>query len=341
MRRCLSAAPGLVAPLAALLLSALPLRADPPRVATDIAPVHSLAARVMAGVGEPSLILPPGASPHGHAMRPSAAAALDAADVIFWIGSNLTPWFAQAVESLGADARVVTLADLPGLTRLGYREGTRFGAHDHGDGTDDHGHEARDDHDDEHGHADAAHDDEGHDDHAHAGTDPHLWLDPLNAARMVRAMAETLAEADPENAAIYLANADEGEQELRSRIESIHTLLADLRGQPFIVFHDAYHYFEARFGIEAAGAIAISDAAEPGAARVAEIRAAIKDLDARCVFTEPQFPPRLAEMLAAPAGARLGVLDPMGTSLAEPGPGLYPALLDGLARAMHECLSGG
>jgi len=349
MRHCISTASGLVTCVAALLLFTLPLRAEPPRVAVDIAPVHSLAARVMAGVGAPALILPPGASPHGHAMRPSEAAALDAAEVIFWIGPDLTPWFAPAIESLGAGARVVTLAELPGLTRLDFRTGARFAAHDH-DGEahaqggahahDDHKH-AEDGHDD-HEHAEDAHDEDGHghDDHAHAGTDPHLWLDPLNAVVMLQAMAEALAAADPANAATYRANAEEAAEELRRQSERIRASLAAVRGRPFIVFHDGYHYFEARFGIEAAGAIAVSDASEPGAARVAEIRATIEESGARCVFTEPQFMPRLAEMLAAPAGARIGVLDPMGTSLAAPGPQLYPALLDGMAEALHACLSG-
>lgn len=336
MHHRISTAPGLAAGLATLLLSAMPLRAEPPRVAADIAPVHSLAAMVMAGVGEPALILPPGASPHGHGMRPSEAAALDAADVIFWIGPDLTPWLAQAVENLGADAQVVTLADLPGLTRLGYREGVRFAAHDHGH---DHGHGSHDpararDHEEDR-------DREGDDDHDHAGLDPHLWLDPVNAVRIARTMAETLAGADPANAKAYRANAAAATAQIEALAGRIRERLAPLAGRPFLVFHDAYHYFEARFGIEAAGAISLGDAAEPGAARVAEVRHLLAELRVVCVFAEPQFPPRLAERLLEGTRARLGTLDPLGTRHAGPGPGLYLALLEGLAADLDACLTDG
>jgi zinc transport system substrate-binding protein len=76
--------------------------ADVPRVAVDIAPVHSLVARVMEGVGTPDLILPPGASPHEYSLRPSEAAALQEADIVFWMGEDLTPWMEDAVETLAA-----------------------------------------------------------------------------------------------------------------------------------------------------------------------------------------------------------------------------------------------
>lgn len=324
-----------------------------PKVAVDIAPVHALVARVMAGVGSPDLILPPGASPHGHAMRPSEAAALDAAEVVFWVGPGLTPWFASAVETLGADARRVQLSNLAGLNLLAATDD----GHDHG-GAPAAGHDENDEHDKNHKDDHAKDHDDGHgpddhhdDDHA-AGSpdaetvetpfraDPHIWLEPVNAATMTLAIAVVLAEADPDNAETYVANARAGVQEIQQLVTEISDTLAPVRGTPYIVFHDAYRYFEQRFGIAPAGAITVSDAVEPGAARVAAIRATIAQRGARCIFTEPQFPPRLAQMLAEGTGARLAVLDPLGTSLAEPGPGLYPALLRGLAGSLRDCLSG-
>ncbi|PKP84101.1 MAG: zinc transporter [Alphaproteobacteria bacterium HGW-Alphaproteobacteria-2] len=315
----------------ALAFLAAPVAAEAPKVATDIAPVHSLAARVMQGLGEPTLILPPGASPHGHAMRPSEAQALEGADVIFWVGPALTPWFARAVETLGADARVIEIADLPGLTRLPFREGARFAAHDHdenavhGDG-----HSDEQENEDAHGHGEE-----------HAGFDPHLWLDPVNAGRIALAMAEALAAADPQNADAYLANAAAALDEIDAASAAVAGRLAPHVGKPFLVFHDAYHYFEARFGMEAAGTVSLGDAAEPGAARMAALRALIAETDTTCLFTEPQLSPRLAERLAQDTGVRLGILDPLGTSVAEPGPGLYPALLLGLADGMAACLGAG
>jgi zinc transport system substrate-binding protein len=105
--------------------------ADVPRVAVDIAPVHSLVARVMQGVGEPSLIVQPGASPHEYSLRPSEAAALQDADIVVWVGEDLTPWMAGAVGTLAAEADVTTLLEVDGVTLLDFREGALFEAHSH------------------------------------------------------------------------------------------------------------------------------------------------------------------------------------------------------------------
>lgn len=148
-----------------------------------------------------------------------------------------------------------------------------------------------------------------------------------------------MSEADPDNAAIYSRKAEEGQAELDALIEETDAELAPLEGRGFVVFHDAYHNFEHRFGIEAAGAIAVSDAAPPSPARVAEIRAAVERMDAACVFAEPQFEPGLVATVTGGTGARTGVLDPLGADL-EPGPRLYPALLGNLADSLADCLSG-
>jgi zinc transport system substrate-binding protein len=332
----------LFAALAALTIAPLaPAAVAAPRVVADIPPVQSLVARVMQGVGEPVLILPPGASPHSHAMRPSEAAAMQEAEILFWIGPELTPWLERAVANLAGDATAVALIDLPGTVRLEVREGARFEAHDHGD--DDHGHDhaKKDDHGHDHGHDHAKKDDHGHDhghDHDdHGRADPHAWLDPANAAVWLDAIAAELSKRDPANAGAYFANAAAAKAELKAVEAEIAAALAPLKGKPFIVFHDAYHYFEARFGIEAVGAISVSDADDPGAARLAEIRAVVRDTDAVCIFSEPQFPPRLAEMVAEGSDARIGLLDPVGAGL-EPGPGLYPQLLRAMAAGLKDCL---
>ncbi|MFV0474346.1 MAG: zinc ABC transporter substrate-binding protein [Pikeienuella sp.] len=302
---------------AALLLSPQPLAAQP-RVVADVPPVHALVARVMEGVGAPALIVGPGASPHGHALKPSDALALAEADLAFWIGEGLTPWLAGPLAGLGEGARAVELMEAPGVALLPLREGARFAAHDHG------GH-------DEGGHG---HEDHGHDDH-----DPHIWLDPANAQAMMRAIAAALGAADPENAARYAANAEAGVAEIGALAEEIDAALAPVRGRPFLVFHDAYHYFEARFDIEAAGALAHSDAVSPGPARLAEARDAIRALGAVCVFHEPQAATGLVETATEGTGARIGALDPLGTGL-EPGPGLYAGMMRGLARGLRDCLGG-
>lgn len=347
-----------------------------PKVTTDIPPVHSLVARVMEGVGEPTLILPPGASPHGYAMRPSEAALLDNAEIVFWVGPRLEPWLDRAIDTLADDAITVALMDAPGTTLLEFREGATFERHHHGDEGDEHdhdheaGHDEDGDHDhvadadhdehdhdhdadhDEHDHDhDADHDDHDHDadhdedeheheeahEHDHHGVDPHIWLDPENAAAWLDQIAATLAEADPDNAATYLQNATAGKQELAALSAELTDELAAVEGKNFIVFHDAYHYFENRFGFEAAGAVSLSDATAPGPARVEEIRDTIRNLNAVCVFAEPQFEPTLVATLVEGTDAGRGTLDPLGVNI-EPGAGLYPELLRNLAGNLVDCL---
>jgi zinc transport system substrate-binding protein len=335
----------------AFSLAAAPLAAAP-RVVADIAPVHSIVARVMDGAGTPELLMPPGASPHGYALRPSEAARLDAAEIVFWIGPALTPWLAGPLAALALEARQIELAEAEGITLLPMREGGPFETHDH-DHDHDHDHEdhashhhgdhdhAYDDHDHDHDH-DHAHDDHAHDDHDHAhaadSADGHLWLDPGNAAAIAAAAAATLAELDPENAALYAANAEAFAAELTALAAEIDAKLDPLRGRPFIVFHDAYQYFEAAFDLPAAGSISLGEADAPSAARVAEIRDRIAAEGVACVFAEPQFEPRLVATVIEGSDARSGMLDPIGADL-EPGPGLYPALLTGLAQGLADCLA--
>ncbi len=297
------------AALALALLLALPLRAAAgAEVVASIAPVHSLAARVMQGVGVPYLLLPPGASPHDHALRPSDAAALERAALVFWVGPRLEPWLERPLTILAAGARVIQLADTPGLTRLALREGAVFEA-------DDPETEPADE----------------------AETDPHLWLDPSNAKRWLGAIAAALAETDPARRALYLANAEAARGELDALAAAIETRLAPLRGRPFVVFHDSFHYFEHRFGIEAAGAVAPGDARAPGPARIATIRDRLRTLGTACLFSEPQSRPARIATVAEGTGARIAVLDPLGASL-RPGPDLYPELLRGLADSLAGCL---
>ena len=346
-------------------LAALPAAAAPD-VVTDIPPVHSLAARVMQGVGEPASILPPGVTPHGYSMRPSEAARLQAADIVFWVGEGLTPWLEDAIGSLAADAVSVELMEAPGVALL------EFGEEGHADHDDDHGRKDKhaheddgrkdkhahedDDHKDEHAHKDDDHKDEhahkDHDDHKdeharkeedghehHGDMDPHIWLDPANGKAMLAEMAVRLAEIDPANADAYAANAAAGAVELDALAARVEAIVAPVRGKAFFTAHDAYHYFEHRFEIESAGSVALSDASPPGPARLHRIRSEMREHGALCVFIEPQLSPKLVETAAEGIGARIAALDPLGADL-ESGPGLYPALIEALARNLADCLAG-
>ena len=288
-----------------------------PNVVASIKPVHSLVAAVMAGIGEPTLIVKGAASPHTYALKPSDAGALESADIVFWTGHGMELFLGDALETLASKAKVVELAESPGITLLPVREGGAFEPHEHeGEG---HDHE--------------------HEEHAHGeeGGDMHFWLDPENAKLMVTQIATTLAEADPENATAYQANAEAELVKLDELEAELAAMLAPVADKPFIVFHDAYQYFEARFGLDLAGSVTVTPDVMPGAARIDELKAKVSSLGATCVFAEPNFEPTIIAAISEGTPAKSGVLDPEGGALTE-GPELYPELLRGLAKSLVDCL---
>jgi zinc transport system substrate-binding protein len=293
-------------------LASSPARAEAPAVLASIKPVHSIVAAVMEGVGRPGLIVTGNASPHGYAMKPSDARAAEKAALVVWVGPGFETWLEKP---LGRRKESLSMLGLPGLERLEAREGGAWERHDH-----DHGHQ--------HGHG-AGKDDE---------TDPHVWLDPRNAALLAGAVAERLAALDPANAPRYAANAGA----LKGRLDALDRELAEklrpLAGRPYVVFHDAQQYFEARYGLTPAGAITVDPERPPSARRMAQLRDRLKAAGASCVFGEPGTPAATATALAEAAGARLGRLDPEGL-LAEPGPDSYMQQMRGLAAALAECLA--
>lgn len=298
--------------------------AEVPRVVATIKPIHSLVAAVMGELGAPALIVKGGASPHTYSLRPSDAEALEAADVVFWTGHGLELFLGDALATLAVDARVVELAETASLELLPVREGGAFEAHAH----------AEDEHEEEHEGEEHAADEHGHDE-----ADMHFWLDPANAAILASAIAEELAATDPGNAATYRANAAAVNGALVALSAELDAALAGVRDRPFIVFHDAYQYFEKRFGLSVAGSVTVTPDTMPGARRVAELRERIAQSGVGCVFAEPQFEPAIVAAIVEGTGARTGELDPEGAGLDE-GPGLYAELLRRLAASLTACLGG-
>ncbi len=206
--------------------------------------------------------------------------------------------------------------------------------HDHG-AHEGHDHDAHDH--DEHGHDEHDHDDhDDHEGHSHSGLDPHAWLAPGNAEVWLMAIAEELSELDPENAATYKANAKAGKAEIDAAIQEVDALLEPFRAQSFIVFHDAYQYFETSFEIAATGAISLGDASDPSPARIAEIRDDVAEYGVTCVFSEPQFNPGLVATVLDGTAAKTVVIDPLGTKI-DTGPTFYTDLIKGLGKAMASC----
>lgn len=301
--------------------------AQVPQVMTDFAPVHSLTAQVMGDLGAPDVLLPAGADPHDYAMRPSDAANLGAADLVFWTGPSLTPWLSDLLDTLAPNAAQVALLDLAGWDRLPVRDIQQFVLPA---AEDDHGHDDHEDHEDEH-------DDHGHDDHA--DFDPHAWLDPAVAQVWLAAIADQLGTTDPDNAATYTANADAAIARLTALDAELATQLAPFAGLAYILPHDGYQYFEARYGLTAAGAIAGIDARTPGPAQVASLRDQMADSNIGCVFSDAEIGDRWATVVTEGTGAHTAQIDGVGAGL-DGGPALYEALLRRLADDFAACLGG-
>ncbi|WP_321283125.1 metal ABC transporter solute-binding protein, Zn/Mn family [uncultured Vibrio sp.] len=298
--------------------------AQVPKVAVDIAPLHSLVTQVMDGVGEPDLLIRPEASPHDYHLRPSEANALSQANIVFWIGEGLTPWLEKPLSSLASSATKIEMMEVEGTTLYGFREGATFEAHVHSE----EGHEEHEEHQ-EH---------QEHDDHHHHGDhDPHVWLDPKNAEVWVEAIASALSNVDTEHAHIYEDNAKATIIRLHQLSGAINEQAQSLNGIKFIVFHDAYQYFEQRFQLLASGAISISDASKPSPARISKIRQTVKDLGVTCVFTEPQFNPELVNTVFENSTVKtIGTMDPIGANIA-PGKDQYHSLLMAMINSLKQC----
>ena len=298
---------------------------DAIRVVASIKPVHSLVSAIMDDVAEPHLIIRGASSPHTFSMRPSDAAALEGADVIFLIDERKETALAGPIANLGDSALVVRLSGVPGITLWSLRAGGAFEMHTHG-------HDEDDPQDEE------AEDEQDHDDlHDHGEFDMHVWLDPVNAAVMAEAITDALSEADPANAATYHDNEHDLIHRLEDLIDELDAELAPIRDKPFIVLHDAYRYFEDRFGLAAAGSITVNPERAPGVQRVTEIRDRVRELKGVCVFAEPQFDRRIVDVVVEGTQARGGTIDPLGAAI-DDGPELYFELMRTLAASFTECL---
>ena len=316
------------------------------KVVTSIKPIHSLASYLMEGVGSPDLIVDGYASPHGFALKPSHAKMLQEADLIFWVGEGLENFLEKPLKSIAKKAEKIELLEIKGLKKLKFREKNIFDEHDdHGhekeghdeDGHDDHGQqeEGHDDHGhDDHGHEEDGHDDHGHEGHAHGEYDPHIWLDPANAKTILNEMVEHLIENDEKNASIYKSNLDKALKDIDKLISDVNSELN--QNISFIVFHDAYQYFENRFNVKVLGAFTVNTDVMPGAEQLSEIREIIEHDKVGCIFSEPQFNPDIINAVAKDMDIKTGVLDPLGATL-DPGKGLYFKLIKNMSNSFKGC----
>ena len=303
-----------------IFMGALSAKADI-KVVTTIKPLHSLISNVMDGIGEPSLIIEGSTSPHSFVLKPSHARLIEQADIIFWIGEDIETFMEKPLESIAKNAKKVSFMELSSIEKLKFREENIFEHEDH----DDHGHGEKKDHDD-HG--------DGHEGHHHGEFDAHIWLDPANAKEMLHEIAHELADLDPANADKYESNADNTIKSIDDMISNVNSSIN--KDAKFIVFHDAYQYFEKRFGVATAGALTLNTDVLPGAKQISEIQEVIAERDIKCIFSEPQFNPKIIETIAQDTGIKTGVLDPLG-SIFDAGKSQYFTLINDLGDKLKNC----
>ena len=310
--------------LSAMALLGLGARAAEasPRVVVTVQPLHSIVAGIMGDAGTPALLIRGGGSPHSFALKPSQAELLQRADAVFWVGPELERFLVKPLRALASGASVVALAQAVPL--LPYRSDGVWGGAGH------------DEHADRHEHKDH----HGHEDHKHGTRDPHFWLDALRVKTIVPTIAKTLSAVDPANAERYRANA----QAVRARLDGLHrqieTKLAPVGRVPYLVFHDAYQYFERRYGLHAVGTVTLDPEYRPGARHLDTLRRKVAEGRVRCIFREPQFAPAALAALTERSNVRVSVLDPLGASL-RPGPDAYFLLLETMADSLRGCLGDG
>ena len=295
-----------------------------PKVVATIKPIHSIAANVMAGVAEPRLLLDAAVSEHTAQLTPSQVEAMQNADLIVVVGENLEAFLHKALENPEiAQKKLFEAGELPDIKLLPVRSGGLWEAHHH-EGEDEHheGEEAGHDHD-----------------HEHGGNDPHVWMDPENVKVIARALASSLGEIDKDNAAKYQSNAEKFVSDLDALSRDLDEAVKPVRDKRYIVFHDAYQYFDTRFGMSPAGSITVNPEVMPGAKRIKEIHDRIAETKAVCVFAEPQFESKYVETVIEGTGARASVLDGLGAT--EPaGTGAYAGMMRRFVTALTSCLKG-
>ena len=307
-----------------LCLASLTARAEV-ALLTSIKPLQLIAAAVQDGVGTPDVLLPPGASAHHYMLKPSEVRRLRQASLFYWVGSDLESFLPRLLE--GRDAPSLAVQALPGLQLRHF--GEEHAGHEHDEHDDEHG--SHDDHE-----AEAAHDDHD-DDHRPGSLDAHLWLLPANARVIAARMADDLAARDPANAARYRTNLAAFEQRLDALDQRLRTRLAPLANQPYFVFHEAYDYFEAAYGLRHAGVFSLGEV-QPGARQVAELRERLREAGPTCVFYEPPQAPRLAQTLIEGLPVRLAPLDALGYELPVDARA-YERLLETLGEQLAGCLT--
>ena len=292
-------------------------------IITTIKPIDSLVSAVVGDTGKTISLIPSETSPHEFRLKPSDARALQNGNIIFYISPHLETSIVKVFETLPKNIKIINLMEETGIEHLSIRDNEAWELHDH------HDDEKHDDHD-KHAQKDE------HDDHK-SKDDVHIWLDPENAIKIIKKVNTELSFFFPENAEIYDENATKIINKIKSLKKQLKKELLPIKEKPYIVFHDAYQYFEKTFGLNAVGSIALEDDIASSPKQISFIKNKIIKSKASCVFQEPQFDNKLVKTVIEGTQAKIGTLDPLGFGIKEK-EDFYLQLLRNMSKNLKECL---
>ena len=277
-------------------------------IVVSIKPLHSLVSAVAGDSNSVSLLIEGSMSPHNFALKPSHAKLLNNAKVVFYIDNQLESALKRTVIGLPISVRVVRASKFKQLNLLPTRAGDNW---------------------EEDGH--------DHHNHDHGSNDVHFWLDPNNAVQMVKGITRELSMVYPKNINNYKKNAKNIIKKIKAKDSLIKSQLEPIQDKSFIVFHDAYQYFEKAYGLNSLGSILLDPELPPSPKRIMQIRTKIKSMKPHCVFKEPQFRAKIVDTVIENTNVKVGILDPLGADL-ESGPQMYTNLLQNISDNLNACL---
>ena len=324
--------------------------ADTKGVITTIQPINSLVSAVIGDTGKTISLIPADISPHEYKLKPSDAKKMQEANIIFFVSNHLESSVTKVFKNLPKNIKIINLLEETGIEHLAIRDNEAWERHDH------HGHDDHDDHD-KHGKKHNDHDDhdkhakkhDDHDDHDKHGKkhddhddheskdDVHIWLSPDNAIKIVEKVNKELTLLFPDNASKYSENSNKMIDKIQKLKNELAKDLAPIKGKPYVVFHDAYQYFEKTFDLNAVGSVALEGDIASSPKQISFIKDKIKKLNASCVFQEPQFDSKLVKIVVEGTNAQIGTLDPLGVNISGK-ENFYIQLLKNMAKSLKECL---
>ena len=305
-------------------------------VITTIQPINSLVSAVIGNTGKTISLIPAEISPHEFKLKPSDAKKMQEGNIIFYISKHLESDVVKVFDNLPKNIKIVDLLEETGIEHLSIRDNEAWERHDH------HGHDDHDDHDkhskkhDDHDHDKHAKKHDDHDDHQ-TKDDVHIWLSPDNAIKIINKANKVLSLYYPQNAKIYDENTKIMIDKINKLKAELTKDLAPIKDKPYVVFHDAYQYFEKAFGLNAVGSVALEGDIASSPKQVSYIKEKIVKLKASCVFQEPQFDSKLVKIVVEGTNAQIGTLDPLGVGIKDE-KDFYLQLLRNMAKSLKECL---